>query len=301
MQQYLDLCQDVLDNGTQQANRTGIDAISLPGTMVKFKMANGFPVPTTKRLAFKASKAETIGFLRGYSSAADFRRLGCKFWDGNANLDGVDSFGNVVPNKWLANPNRLGEDDLGRIYGVQWRKWAKQDRDSYEYIDQVQVALDTIRQDPTNRRIIINAWRPDEFDQMALPPCHVLSQLIVNVEKKELNLCYYQRSCDVALGVPMNIASYALLLHIYSMATGYTPGTLTAFMADTHIYVNHVDGIREQLTRVPYSSPQLAYSGPSIYDLYSEYGADAFNYVNPDDFALENYQHHDPIAFDMAV
>lgn len=317
MKQYIDLCKDILENGTRQANRTGIDAISLPGAMMKFHMRDGFPAPTTKRLAFKASKGETLSFLRGYENAADFRRMGCKFWDGNANHDGIDSAGNAVPNKWLTNPNRKGEDDLGRIYGAQWRDWrcyAPRDgvpnmRQATQYeqivrvksLDQVQHALDTVRNDPTNRRIIINAWRPDEFDQMALPPCHVLSQLIVNVEKKELNLCYYQRSCDVALGVPMNITSYALLLHIYAMATGYKPGTLTAFMADTHIYINHVDGIKEQMAREPYVLPQLAYSGPDVYDLYSEYGAQAFNYVDPDYFTLVNYEHHDPIAFEMAV
>lgn len=204
MKQYQDYLRTILEQGTWQSNRTGVDAISIPGHMLKFDLKEGFPAITTKRLFFNSVKGELLGFLRGYNNAADFRSLGCKIWDANANDRGQGP----VPNSWLTNPNRKGEDHLGRIYGCQWRDWKTYRKidnkfsEGYgfytegESIDQVQRAIDTIKNDPTNRRIIINAWRPDEFDQMALPPCHVLYQFLVNVERKELNLVMYQRSVE---------------------------------------------------------------------------------------------------------
>ena len=287
MKQYQDLLRDVLENGTRQANRTGIDAISLPGAMLKFNLKDGFPAITTKKLAFKACKAELIAFLRGYDNAAQFRELGCNFWDQNANENKA----------WLANPNRKGGDDLGRIYGVQWRDWRTHDSYDSEWgtyhksVDQVQNAIETIRKDPTNRRIIINAWRPDEFNHMALPPCHVLYQFIVNVEKRELNLCMYQRSCDMFLGVPMNIASAALFLSIMAKLTGYDPGTFTHFLADAHLYVNCIDQAKEQLSRTPMDLPRLALSD-------REWSIDT---IEPDDIQLIGYQSHPAIKAEMAV
>ncbi|MFM7460048.1 MAG: thymidylate synthase, partial [Burkholderiales bacterium] len=235
MENYHRLLEAVLAEGTQQANRTGIDAISIPGAVLKFDLTKGFPAVTTKKLAFKSMCGELIAFLRGVSSAAEFRELGCAFWDQNANE-------NLA---WLSNPNRKGVDDLGRVYGVQWRDWKRADGSS---IDQVMSALHTIHERPTDRRIIVSAWRPDEFSQMALPPCHVLYQFIVNVERKEINLCMYQRSCDLFLGIPMNIASAALFLSIVGHLTGYTARHVTHFLADAHIYVNHLDQVREQLS-----------------------------------------------------
>jgi thymidylate synthase len=284
MKQYQDLLRDILENGTRQANRTGIDAISLPGAMLKFNLKDGFPVVTTKKLAFKACKAELIAFLRGYDNAAQFRELGCNFWDQNANENKA----------WLANPNRKGVDDLGRVYGVQWRDWrVEYDIISGEYItmDQVQNAVNTIINDPTNRRIIINAWRPDEFNQMALPPCHVLYQFIVNVEKRELNLCMYQRSCDMFLGVPINIASAALFLSIMARLTGFQPGTFTHFLADVHIYVNHIDQVKEQLGRAPLPLPKLILSD-------RDWDIDT---ITPDDIQLFDYVPHPAIKAPMAV
>src|SRR5690606_34413872 len=184
MRNYLDLLLDVLENGYRQGNRTGIDTLSIPGAMLRFDLAKGFPAVTTKKLAFKAVVGELIGFLRGYDSAADFRRLNCRIWDQNANENG----------QWLSNHNRKGDDDLGRIYGVQWRWW---NGSGVDELDQVMTELNDIRNNSTSRRISINAWRPDEFDQMALPPGHVLYQFIVNTERKELNLCMYQRSADL--------------------------------------------------------------------------------------------------------
>ena len=294
MKQYLNLLTEILDNGSRQANRTGIDTLTIPGAMMKFDLKDGFPVVTTKKLAFNACKAELIAFLRGYDNAAQFRELGCNFWDQNANENKA----------WLANPNRKGVDDLGSIYGVVWRHWYKYHQISpggsplendpqfvRTEIDQVQQAIDTIKNDPTNRRIIINAWRPDQFDQMALPPCHVLYQFIVNVEKRELNLCMYQRSCDMFLGVPMNIASAALFLSIMAKLTGYTPGTFTHFLADAHLYVSHLGQACEQLSRDPKPLPKLMLTDRDW----------TIDTIEPNDISLVDYQSHPAIKALMAV
>lgn len=288
MHNYLALLQDVLDNGSRQANRTGVDAISLPGAMLKFDLAEGFPAMTTKRLAFKAVVGELVGFLRGYDNAADFRALDCRIWDQNANE-------NV---QWLANPHRKGTDDLGRIYGVQWRRW--RGADGVE-VDQVMNALHTIHGRPTDRRIIVNAWRPDEFNQMALPPCHVLYQFIVNVERRELNLCMYQRSCDLFLGVPFNAASASLFLAIMARLTGYTPRHFTHFLADAHIYVNHIDQVQEQLSRKPGKLPTLEISDRIPHFDAANFDPSWIDRIEPGDFALRDYQPQAAIKAPMAV
>lgn len=307
MRNYLDMLAYIRDNGTRQPNRTGVDAISVPGYMLKFDQRDGFPLVTTKKMAVKGIKGELKGFLTGSTSAADFRAFGCNIWNQNANEDGVDPFGNVVPNKWLTNPNRKGEDDLGRIYGAQWRDWRGKpiiksatpisrtndmmnfvaDVD-YVSIDQVQVAIDTIRKDPTSRRIIINAWRPDEFDQMALPPCHVLYQFIVDTTNGLLHLCMYQRSCDSYLGVPFNIASASMLQCIVAKLTGYTAGTFTHFLADAHLYVNQLEKVEYQLTLEPRPLPQL---------ILSDHGWD-IDTIMPEDIQFGGY---DPHIWDSAV
>lgn len=284
----------ILETGDRQANRTGIDAVSMPGYMLRFDLTQGFPAVTTKKLFFDTGVVgELVGFLRGYDNAADFRKLGCNIWNDNANKNKT----------WLANPNRKGEDDLGRIYGVQWRSWHSKtnlyhhpdDRACVfmktESLDQVQKALDTIKNDPTNRRIIVNAWRPDEFDQMSLPPCHILYQFLCNVERKELSMCMYQRSCDSFLGVPFNIASSALFLSIIAKLTGYTPRWFTHFLADAHIYVNHFDAVNEQLSRSPFILPKLQLSD-------RDWTVDT---IEPTDIQLINYQHHPAIKAPMAI
>jgi thymidylate synthase len=331
MKQYLDLLRRIRDTGTRQANRTGIDSIFVPGAMMQFDLREGFPAVTTKKLFFKKTIGENIGFLQGKDNAADFRALGCDIWDGNANRDGVDLAGNVVPNLWLTNKNRKGEDDLGRIYGVQWRHWrgkpilkestpvfsdAKNmhflaEMDFIE-VDQVQNILAKLKTNPTDRRMIINAWRPDEFDQMALPPCHIMYQFIANVEKNELHLCMYQRSCDMFLGVPFNIAGSSILLTVIAALTGFQPATFTHFLADAHIYVNHLEQIELQLSREPKQAPVLAYTGPGSEEwnseneipLYSSDGiicASVFDELKPEHFNLLDYDPHPAIKADMAV
>lgn len=322
MKVYTDLLQAILDKGTRQQNRTGIPAISLPGAMMQFDLRQGFPAVTVKKLYFKSVIAELVGFIKGYDNAADFRALGCRIWDANANENTA----------WLKNPNRLGTDDLGRIYGVQWRRWRGSPRlvessavdpghtgkgeeqiahyhDSNnrgvvavaDHVDQLLNAVETILRDPTNRRIIINAWRPDEFDQMALPPCHVMYQFIVDTSNNVLNLCMYQRSADMALGVPYNIASCAALLTFVAALTGYTPGTFTHFLADAHVYENHVDGVREMIAREPYPLPTLKYTGVRAVEGQLLCLDIALNSVRPDMFELVGYNHHPEIPFQMAV
>ena len=327
MKQYLDLIERVISTGVRQSNRTGIDTLFIPGAMLQFDLREGFPAVTTKRLAFKAVVGELLGFLRGYDNAAQFRALGCNIWNANANEEGE------TPNAWLRNPNRKGEDDLGRIYGVQWRDWksglkmngvseaaieavlpsggsllihSSEETAIVPSVDQVVNVMHSLLNDPTNRRMIINSWRPDEFDQMALPPCHVLYQFIADVKSQQLHLCMYQRSCDLGLGVPFNIASASLMLSVMAHLTGFQPATFTHFLADAHVYVNHIEGLKEQLTRTPRPSPKLIYTGPGRYDYAGKVGphkvdVNIFDTVLPEHFSLEGYDPYPTIPLTMAV
>jgi thymidylate synthase len=297
MKQYLNLLQDILDNGVRQGNRTGIDTLSLPGAMLKFDLRDGFPAVTTKKLAFKQVVGELIGFLRGVTSAADFRALGCNVWDQNANENAA----------WLANPARRGEDDLGKLgYSHGWRRFGSRPAwgpgntsQQLQGVDQIAVALDTLRHNPYSRRIIVNAWNAAELDQAALPPCHVLFQLLPHVESKVLHMTMYQRSCDMFLGVPFNIASYALLLELFAAWSGYTAGTLTMFLADAHIYVNHIDQVKEQLTRKPLPLPKLDLEVPErAVDMELE---SLLRCLEPRRVELRDYQSHAAIKAPMAV
>src|ERR1700741_1733689 len=289
MKQYHDLLQDILKNGVRQTNRTGIDTLTLPGAMLKFDLREGFPAVTTKKLAWNAVKGELIGFLEGTSSLARFKELGCNVWDANA----------AAP-AWQNNPACQDEDDLGRIYGTQWRFWNQDAR--WMGVDQIGVALDTIRNNPESRRIIVNAWNAAELNQAALPPCHVLFQLLLHVESKVLHMTMYQRSCDMFLGIPFNIASYALLLELFCHWTGYTAGTLTMFLADAHIYVNHIDQVKEQLTREPYPLPKLwieSKAGPPHIQKLDI--ATLIASLDPNKLHLQDYQYHPAIKAPMAV
>lgn len=289
---YKVLLKDILKNGTWQQNRTGIKTKFIPGAMIKYDLHHGFPATTLKKLAFKAVKGELIGFLRGYTNAAQFRELDCKIWDQNANENKA----------WLENPNRKGTDDLGMIYGAMWRRWpAGFEKEGWEYnIDQVNNVMQKLYTDPTDRRMIISGWRPDYFDKMALPPCHVLYQFIANVETRELHLCMYQRSCDYCLGVNFNVASASMFLVLMANLTGFTPGTFTHFMADVHVYENHIEGANQLLTRTPYRAPNLVYTGP-VYDGINKFDASIFYKITPDMFTLVDYTCHSAINLNMAV
>lgn len=248
MRQYLDLLTHVLARGKHHENRTGIPTLRVTGAMLSFDMTEGFPAMTTKHLAFRQVVGELLGFIRGYESAEAFRKLGCTIWDANANENAA----------WLANPNRRGDDDLGRIYGAQWRNYRGANRNiAYRSTDQLKVAIREILGNPTSRRIIVNAWNPNEIDQMSLPPCHVLHQYHVDPDTGGLSMTMYQRSCDLFLGVPFNIASYALLLHLVARVTGLRADNLTMFLADVHIYGNHLEQVKTQLRREPLTLPTL--------------------------------------------
>ena len=323
MQPYLSLVRTILDTGSWQDNRTGIRSISVPGASLRFDLAAGFPAITTRRLPFKSAVGELIGFLRGTRSAAEFRALGCKVWDQNANENAA----------WLANPYRTGPDWLGEIYGYQWRAWpayklldadnAAQVHDAlargfrplariddagraklllHKAIDQVRQCLDTIVANPTDRRILFHAWNCAELDQMALPPCHLLYQFLPNATARELSLCLYVRSNDIGLGAPFNLCEAAVLLSLVARLTGYVPRWLTYFIGDAHIYENQVEMLQAQLARTPYPPPRLVISDrvPSLAQT-GRYEPEWLVRVEPADFWLEDYRHHPPLTAPMAV
>lgn len=324
MQQYQDLVRQIFEQGSWQENRTGVRTLSVPGAMMRFDMQQGFPAVTTKKLAFKSAVGEMVGFLRGSRSAAEFRALGCKVWDQNANEN----------QQWLANPYRDGEDDLGPVYGVQWRKWPAykvlpaaesariEDAVSrgfkpvthfsneageaqvllYKAVDQLRQCLDTIMSNPSDRRILFHGWNWAQLEEMALPPCHLLYQFLANKSKGELSLCLYVRSNDVGLGTPFNLTEGGALLHLVARLTGYTPRWFTYFIGDAHIYENHVDMLKEQLRRQPYPAPQLTISERvPAFAQTGTYEPQWLEKIEPSDFFLEGYAHHPPLTAPMAV
>jgi thymidylate synthase len=323
MQQYLELIQTVIDTGSWQDNRTGIRTLSVPGAMMRFDLTQGFPAVTTKKLAFKSVVGELCAFLRASRSAADFRALGCKVWDQNANEN----------KQWLENPYRLGEDDLGPVYGVQWRQWPgfklieldqpQQIADAqkngfrlisqfddadvpkvllHKSIDQLRECLDTIMNNPGSRRILFHGWNPAVLDAVALPACHLLYQFIPNPTTRELSMCLYVRSNDLGLGTPFNLAEGAALMHLVGRLTGYTPRWFTYFIGDAHIYENHMDMVQEQLKREPFPAPKFIISDRvPDFAKTGKYEPEWLEKVEPSDFSLEGYQHHAPITAAMAV
>lgn len=319
MEQYHDLLRAVLERGVLQHNaRTGEDCLALAGWQLQFDLQDGFPAVTTKQLFFKSVVGELLGFFRGYDNAADFRALGCRIWDQNAN----------ETRAWLDNVNRKGTDDLGRIYGVQWTKWRDSrvarsqaerdalaakgyaellfDRDRGAWmmersINQLEDAARKIMTNPSDRRIIISAWRPDEFDQMALPPCHVDYRWVPFEDRRELHVVMSIRSWDLFLGSPFNVASTALFLAIMARLTGYTARTVTIHATNAHIYGNHVDQVREQLARSHFDQPQLSLSDRIAPLASVDQIPGAFARIEPADIELLNYRHHAPIRAPMAA
>jgi thymidylate synthase len=323
MQQYQELIQTVIDTGSWQDNRTGIRTLSVPGAMMRFDLREGFPAVTTKRLAFKSVIGELCAFMRASRNAAEFRALGCKVWDQNANEN----------QQWLDNPYRLGEDDLGPVYGVQWRQWPgfklldvdqhaqiadaqnngfrliSQFDDAgvtkvllHKSIDQLRECLDTIVNNPGSRRILFHGWNPAVLDSVALPACHLLYQFIPNPTTRELSMCLYVRSNDLGLGTPFNLAEGAALMHLVGRLTGYTPRWFSYFIGDAHIYENHMDMVKEQLTRTPFAAPQLRISDRvPDFAKTGKYEPEWLEKVEPSDFSLKGYEHHAPITAPMAV
>lgn len=273
MKQYLDALQHIMDNGVDRPNRTGIDTRAVFGMPLRFSMKDGFPAITTKKLAFNSMKAELLWFISGSSSVKELQKLGSHIWDANADAD-----------YW--KPKAKFEGDLGRIYGVQWRAWRTADGRN---IDQLADAIRKIKENPEDRRIIVSAWNPGELGETALPPCHILFHFFVAENK--LSLLMYQRSCDMFLGVPFNIASYSLLLQMVAQVTGREADECILMLGDAHIYHNHFEQVREQMSRIPYALPKLKLN-PAIQDI------DGFSM---NDIELVGYQYHPTIKAPMAV
>lgn len=299
MKQYHDLLQDILDNGEEKDDRTGVGTYSVFGRHLRFDLRRGFPAITTKKLAWKACVGELLWFIEGSS---DERRL-AELTHGTAEGKTTIWTPNALAPYW--KPKAKFEGDLGRVYGVQWRKWNKysEEKDYGEAhkggtrlavdkteIDQLKNVIEGLKNDPNGRRHIISAWNVGELDQMALPPCHVMSQFYVS-KNNELSCHMYQRSVDVFLGLPFNIASYALLTHLIAQVCGFTVGELVISMGDTHIYKDHVEQVKEQLSRQAYGMPALALN-PDIKDITK---------FTMSDIQLVGYESHGQIKANMAV
>lgn len=282
MRNYLNLLQEIMDHGTDREGRNG-KTRGLFTRQLRFRMADGFPATTTKKLAARSVSAELLWFMSGCNDNRVLQRLGCEIWTQNANAE-----------YW--KPKAEFEGHLGRIYGVQWRSWRKPNG---EAIDQLSTIIERIKSDPNDRRLIVTAWNPGELDEMALPPCHMIFQFFVSEGKLSLHML--QRSCDMFLGVPFNIASYALMLHIVAQMTNLVPDELILTLGDVHIYHDHFDAVKEQLTREPKALPKL-WLNPSIKTLAD---IDVSNLQMPEDVTalvhLEDYEFHPPIKAKMAV
>ena len=264
MKQYLELVKHVLDNGVFKGDRTGTGTKSVFGYQMRFNMADGFPLLTTKKVHLKSIIHELLWFLQGSTNVHYLQENGVRIW-----------------NEWAAD-----DGELGHIYGYQWRSWPDYDGG---HIDQISDVVEQIKHNPDSRRLIVSAWNVAQVPQMALPPCHTLFQFYVADGKLSLQL--YQRSGDIFLGVPFNIASYALLLLMVAQVTGLEPGEYIHTLGDAHIYSNHFDQVNEQLQRTPRQLPHMVLN-PDVKSIFD------FRY---DDFKLEDYDPYPPIKGVVAV
>lgn len=264
MKQYLQLLQRVLDEGVHKEDRTGTGTISVFGHQMRFRMSDGFPLLTTKKLHLKSIIYELLWFLSGDTNVKYLQEHGVRIW-----------------NEW-ADP----DGSLGHIYGYQWRSWPDYDGG---HIDQIQEAVDTIKNNPDSRRIIVSSWNVADLSRMNLPPCHTFFQFYVADGKLSLQL--YQRSADIFLGVPFNIASYALLLKMMAQVTGLQEGDFVHTFGDAHIYNNHIEQARLQLTREPRPLPKMIIN-PEVKNIFD------FKY---EDFTLQDYDPHPHIKAEVSV
>jgi thymidylate synthase len=263
MQQYLDLLKHVLQKGSKKEDRTGTGTISVFGYQMRFNLEDGFPLLTTKKIHLKSIIHELIWFLTGSTNVKYLQENGVKIWNEWANTDG----------------------ELGRIYGYQWRSWTSEKGN----IDQIKNVIESIKKNPDSRRHIVSAWNVGDLDKMNLPPCHILFQFYVADGKLSCQL--YQRSADIFLGVPFNIASYALLLLMIAKETGYEPGEFIHTLGDSHIYLNHLEQVKEQLSRKPGKLPEMILNSKinSIFD------------YKISDFTLNNYNALPHIKAEISV
>ena len=261
MQQYLDLLKDIMENGVDKMDRTGVGTRSVFGRQMRFDLSKGFPLVTTKKVHLKSIIYELLWFLKGDTNVKYLQEHGVRIW-----------------NEW-ADEN----GELGPVYGSQWRNW------NGEGIDQIAEVIERLKKTPNDRRMIVSAWNVGKIAEMHLPPCHMMFQFYVANNK--LSCMLYQRSCDMFLGVPFNIASYALLTMMVAQVCGYEPGEFVHTLGDTHIYHNHFEQVKEQLTHTPYPLPQMKIN-PLVKDIND------FKY---EDFELLNYQSYDTIKAKVAV
>ncbi len=264
MKQYLDLLDYVLKTGIEKKDRTGTGTISVFGYQMRFNLQEGFPVMTTKKLHLRSIIHELLWFLNGDTNTKYLHDNKVTIWDEWADING----------------------DLGHIYGYQWRSWPTPDG---KYVDQISNVVKSIQDNPDSRRHIVNAWNVGELDQMALPPCHILFQFYVGDGKLSCHL--YQRSADIFLGVPFNIASYALLTMMMAQVTGLKMGDFVHTFGDAHIYLNHIEQVKLQLSRKPYPLPEMKIN-PEIENIFD------FKF---EDFELEGYQSHPHIKGEISV
>ncbi len=264
MKQYLQLLDTILENGTEKGDRTGTGTISVFGHQMRFDLSKGFPVITTKKLHLKSIIHELLWFLAGDTNVKYLQENGVRIWNEWADEDG----------------------NLGHIYGYQWRSWPAPDG---RHIDQISQVVDSIKNNPNSRRHIVSAWNVGELDKMNLPPCHLLFQFYVAGGKLSCQL--YQRSADVFLGVPFNIASYALLTLMMAQVTGLKPGDFVHTLGDVHIYSNHIEQVKLQLTRQPFPLPEMKIN-PAVKNIFD------FKF---DDFELIGYEAHPHIKGKVAV
>lgn len=322
MKAYLDICQEILDTKTNLSdNRTGIKTLRNPaGAVFVHDMDMGFPLVTTKKMGLKNIATELEFFIKGITDKKWLQDRKCTIWDEWASAPKWQpkyqetvtklqcEYGRELTDEELLQTRNTcmnNERDLGPVYGFQWRHFGgkyefdtarieKDPMDNYNHenpgVDQVSKAIDKLKQDPNNRRIIVNAWNPVEEANMALPPCHIMHQLLVDGNR--LNLIWTQRSCDMFLGVPYNIASYALLLMLYAKEAGLKPGILKGELHDAHIYENHIPQMREQISRVPYELPTVEIPDENWNGMLAWQAANGFK--------LKNYQSHEQLRGDVA-
>ena len=290
MQNYHSLIQKILDNGAERLDRTGVGTLSLFGEQLRFNLAHGFPAITTKKLAWKSVVSELLWFIEGSGDERRLKELLYKDPNGEKKTIWTD---NLFADYWVNRKRKKHASDLGRIYGVQWRQWRvpvfSVNKMGLKHVDQLQQLIKGIKEDPYGRRHIITAWNPGELELMALPPCHCFAQFYV-VDGK-LSCQMYQRSADIFLGVPFNIASYALFTHMIAQSCDLDVGELVITFGDVHLYSNHIEQAKEQLTRkeLPLATLKL---NPTVTDITK---------FTMDDIELVGYQSHEAIKAPMAV
>jgi len=285
--QYLSLCSDILTNGVKRGDRTGTGTLSKFGTQMRFSLRdNTLPLLTTKRTFWRGVAEELLWFVSGDTNANTLAEKDIHIWDGNGSREFLDQRG--LPHREVG--------DLGPVYGFQWRHFGAKYEDMHtDYtnkgVDQLADCIDKIKNNPDDRRIIMSAWNPADLDAMALPPCHMFCQFYVDTQKQELSCQMYQRSADMGLGVPFNIASYALLTHMVAHVCGLKAGDFVHTIGDAHVYLNHVDALKEQLERKPRAFPKLHINK-------EKKDIDQFELS---DFVVEGYKPHKTIKMKMAV